>query len=411
MNYDSLMIHYGELSTKGNNRKQFIQCLLHNVRSALKKYGVNVHGDHDHIYVDLQGKDYEPVLSRVQEVSGIQKISLVLKSDKDIEILKKDASELVKQEKGSTFKVAVKRTDKTYPLDSYGIAVALGDAILEGNLEKRVDVHAPEILLKVQVRKEAAYLSCHDYPGLGGYPLGMNGKVTLMLSGGIDSPVAAYALMRRGIKVECLHFAAPPYTQAAVIDKLKDILKILNDYQSDIKLEVVPFTKLQLAIYSNVPEPYCITIMRRMMMRIAVGVAKKNHCLAIATGESIGQVASQTLESMDVINEVTNFPVIRPLAVSDKVSIIEQAEKLGTYEISIRPYEDCCTIFKPRKPKTKPRLDECEAYEAKWDWAPMVQECIEGVHPIYLSEGQEIFPEKKEEPKPEESKKEESDPQ
>ena len=391
MRYDSLMIHYGELSTKGNNRKQFIQALLHNVRSAIKTFGVECKGDHDHIYVYLLDKDYRPILDRLMEVPGIQKISLVARCQKDIETLKKDACELIALEKGRSFKVAVKRTDKSYPLDSYGIACALGEAITEANPGLEVDVHSPDIVLRVQVRREVATISCHDFPGAGGYPMGMNGKVTMLLSGGIDSPVASYALMRRGIKVECLHFAAPPYTSEAVIEKLKDILKTLNAYQSDIKLEVVPFTELQLSIYSNVPEPYCITVMRRMMLRIAEGVARKNKCLAIATGESIGQVASQTLASVQTINEVTSFPILRPLCCDDKLSIIATSQKIKTYDISIRPYEDCCTIFKPRKPKTKPRIDECEKFEAKWDWQSQVKKCIDGVRPIYISDGEEVF--------------------
>ena len=391
MKYDYLMIHYGELSTKGNNRKQFIQALLHNVRVALKPFEVVCKGDHDHIYVYLGDKKVEPIAERLQDVSGIQKISLVAKSEKDIETLKANACELLDLERGKTFKVEVKRTDKAYPLDSHGIAVALGDAILDHRPDLSVDVHEPDILLKVQVRKEGAYLSCHEVPGIGGYPMGMNGKVTMLLSGGIDSPVAAYSLMRRGIKVECLHFAAPPYTSEAVIDKLKDLLKALNLYQNDIKLEIVPFTELQLDIYKYVPEPYCITIMRRMMLRIAEGVARKNGCLAIATGESIGQVASQTLASVQTINAVTSFPILRPLCCSDKLQIISTAEKIGTFDISIRPYEDCCTIFKPKKPKTKPRIDECEEYEAKWDWQSQVARCIEQTKKIYLSEGEEVF--------------------
>ncbi len=391
MNYDYLMIHYGELSTKGNNRKQFIQALLHNVRVALKPFDVVSKGDHDHIFVTLNGKDFHPILARLQDVSGIQKISLVARCGKDIEELKEASTELIGLEKGKTFKVEVKRTDKSYPLDSYGIAVSLGDAVLEAHPELEVDVHNPDITLRVQVRKEGANLSCHDYPGIGGYPMGMNGKVTMLLSGGIDSPVAAYALMRRGIKVECLHFAAPPYTQDAVIDKLKDLLKALNVYQSDIKLEIVPFTDLQLAIYSNVPEPYAITIMRRMMLRIAEGVARKNGCLALATGESIGQVASQTLASMQVINEVTSYPVMRPLCCEDKLAIIDTSKRIKTYDISIRPYEDCCTIFKPKKPKTKPKLEECLELEKKWDWKTMVDYCVNNTKKIYLSEGEEVF--------------------
>jgi thiamine biosynthesis protein ThiI len=215
----------------------------------------------------------------------------------------------------------------------------------------------------------------------------MNGKVMMLLSGGIDSPAAAYLLLRRGVRIECIHFAAPPYTSEAVIDKLTDIIKRLNVYQEDIKLNIVPFTKLQLAIYANVDEPYCITVMRRMMFRIADKLAKKHRCLGIATGESIGQVASQTLDSMIAINDVTNFPIIRPLAVSDKLDAISIAKKIKTYDISIRPYEDCCTIFKPKKPKTKPRVRDCEFFEKKFDWAPLVDECVENVTSILMVDG------------------------
>ncbi len=392
MKYDSIMIHYGELSTKGANRRLFIQQLLHNVRSALKPMGLTATGGRDHIYVQVNELDsIDSVIARLQEVSGIQRLTPVMKVEKEIEQINQGSLALLLDSKAKTFKVETKRADKTFPLDSYGTSREVGGFLLGHIRGIEVDVHNPEQVLRVNIREDACYLSLQDYPGLGGYPLGMNGRVLMLLSGGIDSPVAAYMLMRRGIEVDCLHFASPPYTSEAVLDKLKDLLKVLNAYQSDIKLSVVPFTKLQEEIYRNVPEPYCITIMRRMMVRIAVGVAKKTKCLAIATGESIGQVASQTLESVQVINEVTSFPILRPLAVSDKVSIIDDAKRIGTYDISIRPFEDCCTIFKPRKPKTKPRSDECEFYEAKFDWAPLVETCIENLTHIYLSEGEELI--------------------
>ena len=390
MNFDTLLVHYGELSTKGNNRKVFIQALTHNVRVALKGYeGLEIKGNRDFILVTLNGVDYAPVVSRLQEVSGIQRISLIKRCGKDIEEIKATAVELIKQEKGRTFKIESKRTDKTYPLDSYGISREVADAILD-NTDLEVDVHNPDIVMHVSLRQEEATLSCHDYQGSGGYPLGMNGKVTMLLSGGIDSPVAAYSLIRRGLVVDCLHFASPPYTQLAVIDKLKDLLKVLNTYQNDIRLQIVPFTKIQEAIYAHVPEPYCITIMRRMMVRIAERVAKKNHCLAIATGESVGQVASQTLESIITINDVTNFPILRPLCVLDKLSIIETSKKIGTFDISIRPYEDCCTIFKPKKPKTKPRIDEAERFEAMFDYETLIEEAVNNLENIYISGGQEV---------------------
>ena len=391
MTFDTLQIHYGELSTKGANRKQFIQCLTHNVRVALKSFPVEIKGNRDFIMVSLNGQPHEPVVSRLQEVAGIQRISLIAACGTDIKEISTLACELIAKEKGKTFKLETRRADKTYPLDSYGISSAVADEILTNVPSLEVDVHSPDIVMKVSLRPGVCLLSCHDYDGIGGYPLGMNGKVTMLLSGGIDSPVAAYTLIRRGLLVDCLHFASPPYTQFAVIDKLKDLLKKLNVYQNDIRLQIVPFTKLQEAIYANVPEPYCITVMRRMMLRIAEKVARKNHCLAIATGESVGQVASQTLESLITINDVTSFPVLRPLCVTDKLSIIELSKKLGTYEISIRPYEDCCTIFKPKKPKTKPRIDEAEEYEAKFDYEPLIDECVANLQSIYLSGGEEVF--------------------
>ena len=391
MKPDTLMIHYGELSTKGDNRKAFIACLLHNVRCALKSFGLISKGDRDHIYVYLNDQDPEPVIARLKEVSGIQRISVVMKTEPTLEAMQEAALSLINEEKGAkTFKIAVKRVNKMFPLDSYGVSCAVADYILERNPSYEVDLRNPDALMKITIRPEACFLSCHDELGLGGYPLGMIGKATMLLSGGIDSPVAAFSLIRRGIRVECLHFASPPYTSWAVVDKLKDILACLNVYQPDIKLQILPFTKLQEAIYENVPEPYCITIMRRMMIRLAVAMAKKNKCLAIATGESIGQVASQTLESIGVIEEVTNFPVLRPLCVEDKLSIIEKSKKIGTYDISIRPYEDCCTIFKPKRPKTKPKLDECLLYESRFDYETLIKECLEGVETIYFSEGKEV---------------------
>jgi tRNA uracil 4-sulfurtransferase len=388
--FDSFLIHYGELSTKGDNKRAFIRQLLKNIKDALSDEKLGYRSNRDHIVVALNGEAPEPILLKLQEIAGIQRISLVYRGSRDLAELQAQALELLSKEPGKTFKCESKRADKAYPLDSYHLSCAVADYLLDHTALK-VDIHHPDITLAIDVRKDAIYLSSHDYPGAGGYPLGMNGKVMLLLSGGIDSPVAGYSLLRRGVKIECIHFAAPPYTSEAVLDKLKDLLKKLNVYQADIKLNVIPFTELQLAIYKYVDEPYCITIMRRMMMRIAVGLAQKNRCLAIATGEAIGQVASQTLESMDVINAVTNFPILRPLCTSDKLQIIQTAERIGTFEISIRPYEDCCTIFKPKAPKTHPHLKDCEYFESKFDWAPLVQKCIDEAKPIYMSHGQEVF--------------------
>ena len=387
------LIHYGELGTKGGNRRLFIKELAKNIRHSIKGFPhASLTYDHDHAYVEIGDEDEQLLLKRLMDVSGIQKISLVKKCERDFDAVLENALSLIKEETGKTFKVITKRADKLYPLDSMEISRKVGGYILK-NTTLEVDVHDPDIALHIDLRKDFAYLYAHSYPGAGGYPLGMNGKVMMMLSGGIDSPVASYLLLRRGIRLECIHFAAPPYTSDAVLDKLKDILKVLSHYQSEIKLHIVPFTKLQLAIYQNCDEPYCITIMRRMMYRIATKLAKKCHCLGVANGESIGQVASQTLDSMITINDVTNFPIIRPLACEDKLTSIELAKKIGTYDISIRPYEDCCTIFKPKKPKTKPKISECEYFEKKWDFDEMIDKALENTKGIFIKDGEEIFKE------------------
>ena len=387
------LIHYGELGTKGSNRRLFIKELAKNIRHVIKDFPTAILTyDHDHAYVQIGEEDSNLLLKRLMDVSGIQKISLVKKCERDFDTICENALSLIQEEKGKTFKVLTKRADKLYPLDSVEVSRKVGGYILK-NTELEVDVHNPDIALHIDIRKDYAYLYAHSYPGAGGYPLGMNGKVMMMLSGGIDSPVASYLLLRRGIRIECIHFAAPPYTSDAVLDKLKDILKVLSHYQSEIKLHIVPFTKLQLAIYQNCDEPYCITIMRRMMYRIATRLAKNRHCVGVANGESIGQVASQTLDSMITINDVTNFPIIRPLACEDKLASIDLAKKIGTYEISIRPYEDCCTIFKPKKPKTKPKISECEYFEKKWDFEAMIEEALKDTKAIFIKDGEEIYKE------------------
>lgn len=379
MKYSHIMVHFGELGTKGENKRLFINELSRQVHWALRNYdGIAIRVTRDHLYVQLNGLEPSPIINRLQQVSGIQRLSLVHRCDSSLEALTSSAIALMKEEMGATFKIKAKRADKKLPLDSYALSCALADAILsEGRWH--VDVHHPDVTLHVEVREGDSYLYTQDFPGAGGYPLGCNGKAMMMLSGGIDSPVAAYQLLRRGIRIECLHFAAPPYTSDAVIDKLRDIIAILGEYQDEIKLHIVPFTNLQLAIYANVPEPYCITIMRRMMFRIAESMAKKRGCLAIASGESIGQVASQTLASLVAINAVSSYPIIRPLATSDKVNIIKTAERIGTYDISIKPFEDCCTIFKPRNPKTRPNLAECERFETLFDYQALIDDCLKNI--------------------------------
>ena len=386
ISYDYIMVRFGELSTKGKNKNEFIRCLYLNIKHALKEFdGLVVETRYDHIYVHLNGNDYEPVISRLQDVSGIHALSLVHKTENDIEKIKADSLELIKQEKGKTFKVNCKRGNKQFPMVSDEIVRAVAPVILK-NTELKVDVHNPDILLQIEVRNEGTYIFVKTFEGAGGYPLGVGGKSMHMLSGGIDSPVAAYLLMRRGVKIECIHFASPPYTQEAVIYKLEDLLRKLTRYQPEIRLNIVPFTKIQEAIYDHAPESYCITLMRRMMYRLADRLARRRKCPVISSGESVGQVASQTLQSINVINEVTNIPVIRPCAVMDKLDIIKVSEKIDTYEISIRPYEDCCTIFTPKAPKTAPDLNEAKSYESRFDYEPLIEEALNNIDVRFIKE-------------------------
>ena len=391
MKYDHIMVRFGEMSTKGKNKKDFIKVLAKNIRASLSDFeGVEIISRFDHIYVKLNDNDPKRVIEILQDVSGIQGLSLVLKTNDDIENLKKVCLELVKQEEGKTFKVHSKRANKNYPYISDQINREIAKVILQ-NTELKVDVHNPDILVSIEIRDDGAYVFTHTYKGAGGYPLGVGGKIMHMLSGGIDSPVAAFLLMKRGIKIECIHFASPPYTNVGVIEKLKDLLGKLNKYQPEIRLNIIPFTKLQEEIYKQSDESYAITIMRRMMFRLADRLAKRRRCLAISSGESVGQVASQTLDSMNVINAVSNMPVLRPVVCYDKTEIIDLAKKIDTFDISIRPFEDCCTIFAPKNPKTKPSLEKVLEYEAKWDYESMIDEALKNVEVIYIKKGDDLF--------------------
>ena len=384
MKYDHIMVRFGELSTKGKNKKDFIHILGKNIRNALRDYSnLEYIVRLDHIYIKLNDNDPEEIIAILQGISGIHALSLVLKTDEDIENIKKVSLELIKLEKGSTFKVHAKRANKKYPIISDQINRLVAGEILR-NTNLKVDVHNPNIMLSIEIRQDGCYIFTKTYPGAGGYPLGVGGKIMHMLSGGIDSPVAAYLLMKRGIRVECIHFASPPYTNIGVIEKLKDLLAKLNVYQDSIRLNIIPFTKIQEKIYEVADESYCITIMRRMMFRLASELAKRRNCPAISSGESVGQVASQTLESMRTINEVTNLPIIRPLVTTDKLDIIELARKIDTYEISIRPFEDCCTIFAPKNPKTKPALEKAIEYDNKFDYQSMIEEALKNLEVIYV---------------------------
>lgn len=372
-----ILVRFGELSTKGKNKKEFISRLLQNMRKSLEDYpNLTYQKTHDRIYIHLNDSPQEEVMTRVSKVFGISSASFAYKVESNLEMIQEKALELAKETNAKTFKVVAHRQDKNFQPNSDGINRAVAKVILQNTL-MRVDVHHPDLLLSVEVSREFTYLMSEKVIGAGGYPTGVAGKGLVLLSGGIDSPVCSYLAMKRGVFLEAIHFASPPYTSEQALSKVEDLAKKLSYYQGYINLHVVPFTELQMEIYKHVNESYCITIMRRMMFRIAQEIANNRQCKIIVTGESIGQVASQTLDSMQCINAVVNKPIIRPCACMDKLEIIDIAKKIDTYETSILPYEDCCTIFTPKNPVTKPLMDKCEFYEAKFDWQTLVKKAIE----------------------------------
>lgn len=392
VNYDTVLIRYGELSTKGKNRKDFIRKLDQNIRHMLKDFpALTYQRTFDRIYIRLNGEDPEKIRELLSKVSGISSFSFTEKVPSDLNAIEEACLRIASESGKHTFKIITKRHDKTFPLNSDGINRAVAGEILKAT-DLKVDVHEPELEIRIEVHSDFTYLTSEKIPGAGGYPAGINGKVLLMLSGGIDSPVAAYELMKRGLDVEAVHFASPPYTSENARQKVLDLAGMVSVYnQLRMRVHIVEFTDLQLEIYKAAGDPYAVTLMRRMMFRIAEQIAREEGCLALATGESVGQVASQTLESIACINEVISMPVLRPLICVDKVDIIDLARKIGTYETSILPYEDCCTIFDPKNPVTKPTSKKASFYESRFDYASMVEECVKNrteitVHPAEAEE-------------------------
>lgn len=362
MVYQSFLIKYAEIGTKGKNRYLFEDALIHQIKQMLKKVDGSFLASKEagRIYVQALGEyDYDEVMEALQRVFGIAWICPMLQiEDKDFENLKKTVIAYIDEEyedKHFTFKVDARRADKNYPIHTEQMNADLGEAILEAFPETRVDVHKPEVLLKVEVRKVVNIYS-RMIPGPGGMPVGTNGKSMLLLSGGIDSPVAGYMIAKRGVKIDAVYFHAPPYTSDRAKQKVIDLAKLVARYAGPIPLHIVNFTDIQLYIYDKCPHEELTIIMRRYMMRIAESIARAHDGLALITGESIGQVASQTVPSLVATNEVCGMPVFRPLIGFDKQEIVDIAEKIGTFETSILPYEDCCTIFVAKHPVIRPNL-------------------------------------------------------
>ncbi|MEF2689907.1 MAG: tRNA uracil 4-sulfurtransferase ThiI [Bacilli bacterium] len=381
-----IMIKYGELSTKKDNIKVFIEKLSNNITKKLKNYDIKIQKNKVRMFIDIKNYDEDKIVNLLKEVFGIHSIVICYKVDKNLESIESESLNLLKNENFKTFKVETNRADKNFKYNSMEVSKFVGARILKNIDNVKVDVHNPDILLHVEIRSECTYIYTKEIPGLGGYPTGIQGKGLLMLSGGIDSPVAGYLASKRGIDIDAIYFEAPPHTSNDAKNKVITLAKELSKYGNNINLYVIPFTKLQEAIYKNMDPTYMITILRRMMYRISEKVAKKTKSKIIINGESIGQVASQTLTSMYVINNVTNMPVIRPVACLDKLEIIEIAKKINTYETSILPYEDCCTIFVPKHPVINPNLEKCIYNESLIDYESMIEECVNNMEKININE-------------------------
>ena len=376
-----ILIRYGELSTKGRNKKMFTQKLASNIKKALVDFPqVKVIPDYDFMYLDLHEAPEEAVIEKVKPIFGIQSISPVYIVEKDMEVAKKVVLDLLSQEdlEGKTFKIMTRRSDHTFEMDTNQINLFLGDAVLEAFPEIKVQLKQPDITVRIDVRREHLMVSLKTIQGAGGLPVGTSGRVMLMLSGGIDSPVAGYLAMKRGMEIQCVHFASPPYTSPQALEKTKLLAAKIARFGGIIQFLTVPFSRIQEEIKKSIPEAYLMTIMRRFMLRITDQLRENARALAIANGESVGQVASQTLDSMVAINDVTNTPIIRPVATMDKLDIIKVAEEIDTFELSIQPFEDCCTVFAPPSPKTKPKLEKARQYEARLDVEGLIKEAVEG---------------------------------
>ncbi|MBQ6539209.1 MAG: tRNA 4-thiouridine(8) synthase ThiI [Bacilli bacterium] len=386
-----IMIKYGELSTKKGNRGFFINTLYKNIKNKLDGLDVNISKDRARMYIEFKDKDLDEIKSRIDKIFGIHEYDIVYSCDSNVESIKDEVLKLVKKKDFNTFKVSVKRSDKSFELNSQEMNRVIATHIFKNMEDIKVDVHNPDLMINVEIREKQSFIFFNKYPGLGGYPVGVQSKALLMLSGGIDSPVAGYLAMKRGIAVDCVYFEAIPHTSLNARNKVIELGKKLLNYTDKINIHIVNFTEIQESIYKNCKDEYVITIMRRMMYRIMERLCLKYKSLAIINGESIGQVASQTLESMNTINSVTNIPVIRPVACMDKLEIIDIARKIDTYEISILPYEDCCTVFVPKHPVIKPSIETCIEEENKFDYEKLIDKCIEDLNTIKLEKEEEKF--------------------
>lgn len=378
-----IIIKYGELTTKHDNINFFIKTLKNNIESSLSGIDNKITYDVGRMFIETD--EYDEVVKKLTNTFGIHEINIAYEiDDRSLDNISKVLIELLRDKDFNTFKVVTKRSDKSYPIKSMDVSKSLGGVVLKNKKTVKVDVNNPELLINVEIRNNKAYLYFEKVEGIGGYPVGTLGKGMLMLSGGIDSPIAGYLAMKRGIRIEGVYFDSPPHTSIDAKNKVLELASILSSYSGYVKLHVIHFTEIQEAIYRYCPKEYMITIMRRMMYRIAEKLAHKNNCKAIINGESVGQVASQTLTSMAAINEVIKMPVLRPVCCYDKIEIIDLAKKIGTYDVSIRPFQDCCTIFVPEHPVINPEIEKAREYEQAFDFETLINEAVKNDEVIKL---------------------------
>ncbi len=380
-----ILVKYGELNTKKGNRIFFINTLYNNVRTKLKDYDVSISKDRARMLIEFNDHDLDSIKNIIDKIFGIHTYHIAYVCDSELESIKECVLDVVRNSEFSTFKVETKRSNKKFPVHSGELNNILGGLVLKNVSGCSVDVHNPDMLLRVEIRDENTYVYHESFKGSGGYPVGTQPKGLLMLSGGIDSPVSGYMAMKRGVSLDAVYFEAIPHTSLEAREKVITLCRKLVPYTNHINLHVVNFTPIQEEIYKNCREDYCITIMRRMMYRIMDGLCEKYNAYAIFNGESIGQVASQTLTSMNVINSVTNKVVIRPLACMDKLEIMDIARNIDTYETSILPYEDCCTVFVPKHPAINPKIDTAIKEENKFNYQELIDKAIEDINTIQIT--------------------------
>ena len=379
-----ILIKNGELALKGLNRNTFEDMMLKNIRYRLKPLGkFDYRKSQSTIMIEPLDEDidFDEAAARVGKVFGISAYSRAAACEKDFDIIKKTAEEYLGEllDEVDTFKVEAKRSDKSFPMTSPELSKNLGGYLLWKHPSLSVDVHNPDVIVTVEIRDKQAFIHGRQIPGAGGMPTGTSGNAAIMISGGIDSPVAAYMMAKRGLRLSAIHFASPPYTSEMAEMKVHSLLSKVAAYAGRITLFTVGFTEIQEAIRDNCPEEYFTLVMRRMMLRIAQKIAEKDNCTALITGESLGQVASQTLPAICVTEAVAEMPVFRPLIGMDKTDIIKISREIETFDISIEPYEDCCTVFTPRHPRTRPTIEQLETIESVIDWTEMIDKAIESV--------------------------------